>query len=362
MVTRVQAAPGDVNGAVIAADHTTTPFPSAIGPVDEIVRFGDQIVVISSPAQVAPTLNVFSLIDGQWSALAAATRPDWPVATAVAGNTLIVTSLDTDASNPAGAQINLIGSDGSVTTGAHPDDPWATPVGDAMTVWTGHDLVTYGADSNAFEGALAHPTAFDPADNTYRTLLNPPWVTCNPTCAWLSQHQGGDHQFVAWTGTRSLVFTSVGGSEFTALHDPVGDMWERIPDPPIPLSQPWVETSGRYVTVFSTNAGPTYSNGRTVAVPLGVAAVLDTETRTWSTVRFAEAATRDAGSVRSLCPVRLDSTLVVSTCPEMGNPIAPMALDLATGEWSAATDRQQRQALIGLGTLTVEQLASALNA
>jgi hypothetical protein len=365
VVTAANSGAGDPKGAVIEADGTIATFPIGIGIARQSVRVADKVVVIAGGGPASETtVEVYSLTDHLWSTLLA------PLATGlfpfafVAGSDLMVVSHEPGGSGdrPGVARLDVMHADASVTTGTVPDDPWALPQPGAMVVWTGHDVVTYGVDSNAFSTHLAHPTAYDPLADTYRVLSNPPWVACDPTCAWRSQHQGGDHQFAVWTGTLSLVSTSVDDTEFTGLHDPVGDVWERIPDPPIALSQPWIEASARHVTVFATNAGPTFAGGRPVPVPLGVAAVLDVETRTWSTVKFADVPAPVSGIPSSLCPVRMPAAVVVATCPDMSDPIPPMAFDSATGRWSEATDHQQRMGLIGLGTLTLEQLTTALNA
>ncbi len=364
VVGPVTATPQTLNGAIIEPSGAVVPFPAASGPPGQVVRLADKVLTISAFGDNrASTVDLYSLTEHRWSKPAVPVRVgEYPYAFP-AGDVVIIArhEINSSAEGPGAARLRLVHADGSVTEGALPTDPWALPQAGVMVVWTGREVVVYGADSSAFSTHLAHPTAYDPKTNTYRTLSNPPWAACEPTCAWISQHQGGDHQFAVWTGTRSLVFTAMSGSETTALHDPVRDAWEQIPNPPIPLSQPWIEAARRFVTVFATNAGPTHSNESDgmAAAPRGVAAVLDLETRTWSSARFAESVA-GAGTSWSLCPVRIDSVLVVSTCAGMSDPIVPMALDPAAGRWSTATDRQQAQALIGLGPVSLDQLAVAL--
>jgi hypothetical protein len=352
-----------LNGAVIEAGGAVVPFPPTAGPAGQVVRLGDKVLVISTFSRdTATTIDMYSLSAHRWS------RPAVHVSTGqfpyafLAGDVVMIISREagTSSESPGEARVELVHADGSVTEGALPDDPWALPEAGGMAVWTGSEVAIYGVDSNAYSTHLARPTTYNPSTNSYRTLSNPPWVTCDPNCAWVSQHQGGDHQFATWTGTRSLVFTTLGHSETTGLHDPVSDAWEQVPNPPIALSQPWVEAAGRFVTVFATNAGPTYSSESddSVAVPRGVAAVFDTEARTWSTVRFADPSA--PGISWRLCPARVEDALIVSTCLQMSDPIAPMALDPATGRWSPATDRQRAEALLGIEPLTLVELAAAL--
>lgn len=81
------------------------------------------------------------------------------------------------------------------------------------------------------------------------------------------------------------------------------------------------------------NAGPTYSYTESgpIPVPIGVAAVLDLNTRVWTKVQFAEPLAAAGGVPSSLCPVDIGTGVVVSTCAEMADPITPMTFTPETG-------------------------------
>jgi len=343
----------ELPGAILAADGTTAAFPSTVHDIEQVVRFGDLVVVVSASRRGLPaSFDAYSVSEHRWSVLPVSEPLGWPVRAIPADNTLLVVSWDevTYVNGPGDVRIDLVHSDGSVTAAALPTDPWAIPVPGAMTVWTGRELVVYGAESQASDGGLRHPSAYNPATNTYRTLTDPPWTRCDNRCVWYSPHQGGDRQIAAWTGIGAFVLSGLGDAEIIALHDPERDQWERLPSLPISISQPWIEANETQVIVFSTNAGPLES-------PLGTAAVLDIGTRTWSTHEFAtpNAATIDS---RSLCPVRVSSSLVIESCRDSSDPIEPVALDVATHQWSVATTAQRTQALVGQGTLTLDELAA----
>lgn len=361
VVTRAGAERSGPDAAVIDAAGVVTVLPDEVGPVEQAVRQGGSVLLLSTPNR----LDRFVLADRRVERVTLDLPAGRRVSLVPAGDAVLAVHWDVQElmadNGPASARMAVIGADGSVRAASAPPDPWALPLPGAVTVWTGSELVTYAAESAAFEGGLRHPAAYGPATDTWRTLSDPPWATCGDGCTWYAPHQGGDRQAFGWAGNRAFVRTWLGGEELVALHDVATGRWERLPSPPIALSDVWVEASPSSVVLFS-RAAPFDYPGATPARTLGTAAVLDLATRTWSTTVFAS----PEGDLATayLCPVRLAAVLYVASCPSGAAPasttVTPVVLDVATGAWSPATAAQQREVSLAGPLVALDDLVAAL--
>lgn len=363
VVTSAGAERPGPDAAVIDATGVVTVLPTEIGPVEQAVRQGGSVLLLSTPNR----LDRFVLADRRSERVALDLPAGRRVSLVPAGDAVLAVHWDVQElmadNGPATARMAVIEADGAVRAASTPPDPWALPLPGAVTVWTGVELVTYAAESAAFEGGLRHPVAYDPATDTWRTLSDPPWANCGDGCTWYAPHQGGDRQAFGRAGGRAFVRTWLGGDELVALHDVVSDRWERLPSPPIALSDVWVEASASRVVLFS-RAAPFDYPGATPARTLGTAAVLDLATRTWSTTVFASPQGDLAAAY--LCPVRLSAVLYVASCPSEPSPtpatVAPVVLDVASGVWSPATEAQQLEARVAGPLVALDDLLAALGA
>ena len=90
-----------------------------------------------------------------------------------------------------------------------------SPRSEHVAVWTGTEMLV--CCGRAPDGDGARAAAYDPADDSWRTLADPPFDAA--------------FAIAVWTGTEMLV---TGGADFTgtAAYDPATDTWRTLADPP----------------------------------------------------------------------------------------------------------------------------------
>lgn len=181
-------------------------------------------------------------------------------------------------------------------------------------VWTGQELVTFGAEGIGLD-EITTVQAFNPASNTWRTLPLPP-STRSPSS-------------VEWSG-RQLIYWQPDATPPGALYDPATDRWS-----PIPVnSVEGAASAGRAVWTgqeLAVQGSVTPADGGPLENRLFL---FSPEKRSW---RVSSAPAGQLGGWLNLSPVWAGAEVILTSQDDPG-AAATYAYDLRADRWRTITD------------------------
>lgn len=342
-------------GAVVMSDGSLVEAPSGSSFLSEVVRVGGRVFVpnASGPKSYEiASLSVLDLTTRTWSELRLPFDTPRPAQLQADGDGLLVFS-NMPYSNATGdPELHRVDSGLAMTELPYRQPTPPSAAGEQTTaVWTGDEWIVYGGESQGLpESSISQPYVSDTRyGKPRRQLSTPPWLGCRESpCAWYAPHQAGDRMFAVWTGQETFVSTNVGGMDITALHDPIADTWQRLPDAPIRFELPFAVAIGRDVVVLSKNV-------LTRKSPHDVALRFNLDTRRWSTDPLPE-----LDPARQLCASDVGDAFVFLSCLGSLPTDKVYALDKATATWRSATAVEMARAQVVSGRATVETLLLTL--
>jgi len=148
-----------------------------------------------------------------------------------------------------------------------------TPRADAITVWTGKELVVWGGINSDFTGAYGDGARLDPATNTWRRLPPAPVPARGmATAVW------SGHDVLLWGGD-TAAGTEVGKG---AAYDPTTNTWRALPLSPLRAKTlPASVWTGRFFIVIGGSAAGS------LPAPGPGAAAYDPVTNMWTALPVA---------------------------------------------------------------------------
>lgn len=119
-----------------------------------------------------------------------------------------------------------------------PEPPRPAPSSPSI-VWTGDALFAYGAGSHPDGDAMGIAVAYNPADQTWRSVQQAPLSPVSPS-------EGADgSQKAVWADGEVYIWTGWVGTDWeepitrVVVYDPVGDSWRELAPAPIPAQGLW---------------------------------------------------------------------------------------------------------------------------
>jgi hypothetical protein len=176
-----------------------------------------------------------------WRRLATLSWPEDPVAVAWTGRELILFGSSVRGDPPFGEPRGFAYDPSSDSWRQIANKPLPYPVNQASAVWTGTEVILYGAQLNERNVAAttwARGLAYDPAADTWRVL---PQHHISPQASWAN-----------WTGREMLVWDYETNS---ALYNPATDSWREPSAMPMEFSECYPYSVRTTTSVFAWFCG-----------------------------------------------------------------------------------------------------------